>query len=781
MQPSARDFELPDSLPLLAVRDTVVFPHMIVPLFIGRSQSLAAVQKALEGDRMIMLASQKEPDLEHPSPDDIYGTGCVGMIMRSLKLPDGRTKVLVQGLGKARIRQYLATRPFFSVSVEDLDEPDIPQLSLESEALMRTVRDQLNELQGMGRTFPNEVVLAAENMEDPGGLADVVASNLGLKVGVAQQILEEDDPVHRLHRVKELLAKETELVSVQHRIQNQAREEMSRSQREYFLREQLRAIQSELGETDAKAEDLLELRAQIDKAKLPAEVGKEAHKQLRRLETMPVEAAEYSMLRTYLEWLAELPWQKSTRDSIDLSAARRILDEDHYDLEKVKERILEFLAVCKLKKKLKGPVLCFVGPPGVGKTSLGKSVARALGRKFVRVSLGGLRDEAEIRGHRRTYVGALPGRIIQSMKQAGSNNPVFMLDELDKVGGADFRGDPSAALLELLDPEQNHAFSDHYINLPFDLSKVLFIATANVLDSVPSALKDRLEVIRLAGYSTEQKLAIARRYLIPRQLEANGLQEKDLSLSRNAVLKIIGEYTAEAGLRNLERELGSVCRKVALRRAEDDLRTVRVTAGTVAGYLGPPRYLDEDKLGQHEVGVATGLAWTEVGGQILHIEASIMPGSGQLHLTGQLGDVMKESAQAALSYARAHAGQWGIDADFHKTLDIHIHVPAGAIPKDGPSAGVTMVTALVSILSQRPVNREVAMTGEMTLRGQVLSVGGIKEKLLAAVRAGMRTVVLPRRNEKDLVDVPSGLRRRLNLLFADRVDDVLTAALEEKR
>jgi ATP-dependent Lon protease len=754
---------------------------MILPLFIGRSQSLAAVQKALEGDRMIMLASQKEPDLEHPSPDDIYGTGCVGMIMRSLKLPDGRTKVLVQGLGKARIRQYLATRPFFSVSVEDLDEPEIPQLSLESEALMRTVRDQLNELQGMGRTFPNEVVLAAENVEDPGGLADVVASNLGLKVGVAQQILEEDDPVHRLHSVKELLAKETELVSVQHRIQNQAREEMSRSQREYFLREQLRAIQSELGETDAKAEDLLELRAQIDKAKLPAEVGKEAHKQLRRLETMPVEAAEYSMLRTYLEWLAELPWQKRTRDSIDLSAARRILDEDHYDLEKVKERILEFLAVCKLKKKLKGPVLCFVGPPGVGKTSLGKSVARALGRKFVRVSLGGLRDEAEIRGHRRTYVGALPGRIIQSMKQAGSNNPVFMLDELDKVGGADFRGDPSAALLELLDPEQNHAFSDHYINLPFDLSKVLFIATANVLDSVPSALKDRLEVIRLAGYSTEQKLAIARRYLIPRQLEANGLQEKDLSLSRNAVLKIIGEYTAEAGLRNLERELGSVCRKVALRRAEDDLRTVRVTAGTVAGYLGPPRYLDEDKLGQHEVGVATGLAWTEVGGQILHIEASIMPGSGQLHLTGQLGDVMKESAQAALSYARAHAGQWGIDADFHKTLDIHIHVPAGAIPKDGPSAGVTMVTALVSILSQRPVNREVAMTGEMTLRGQVLSVGGIKEKLLAAVRAGMRTVVLPRRNEKDLVDVPSGLRRRLNLLFADRVDDVLTAALEEKR
>lgn len=780
MPPTSREFELPAHLPLLPVRDAVVFPHMILPLFIGRSGSLAAVEKALEGDRMIMLVAQKEIGLEDPGPDDIYTVGSVGMIMRSLKLPDGRSKILVQGVGKARVVEYLSTGPCFSVRVEALNEAQVPDEDLETKALMRSVRDQLTELQGMGRTFPNDMPVAVENIADPASLADIVASNLGLKVVYAQQLLEEDDPVKRLRKVHELLIKELDLVTVQHRIQSQARDEMGRAQREFFLREQLRAIQSELGEADAKAEDLLELRAGIDKAKLPAGIAKEAHKQLRRLETMPVEAAEYSMLRTYLEWLADLPWQCSTRDSIDLAAARAILDEDHYDLEKVKDRILEFLAVCKIKKKLKGPVLCFVGPPGVGKTSLGKSIARALGRKFVRVSLGGLRDEAEIRGHRRTYVGALPGRIIQGMKQAGSNNPVFMLDELDKVGGADFRGDPSAALLELLDPEQNHAFSDHYINLPFDLSRVLFVATANVLDSVPSALKDRLEVIRLAGYSTEQKLAIARRYLIPRQMEANGLQADMLAFSRNALLKVIGEYTAEAGLRNLERELGSICRKVARRRAENDLRHVRVTGGTVAGYLGPPRYLDEDKLGQHETGVATGLAWTEVGGQILHVEATTMPGNGQLHLTGQLGAVMKESAQAALSYSRAHATQWGIDADFYKNLDIHIHVPAGAIPKDGPSAGVTMVTALISILARRPVNREVAMTGEITLRGQVLPIGGVKEKLLAAVRAGMQTVILPRRNEKDLADVPATLRRKLKLVFVDRVEQVLATALEDK-
>lgn len=779
MQPTVRDFELPEALPLLPVRDAVIFPHMILPLYIGRSQSLAAVEQALAGDRLIMLACQKELGQETPTAEDIYAFGCVGMIMRSVKLPDGRSKILIQGLGKAHVVHYLSSVPYFAVTTEAVEDL-VVEPSMQTEALMRSVREQLTELHGMGRSFSNEVLVAMENIEDPGHLADVVASNLGLKVAVVQPLLEENDPIRRLHKVQELLIRESELINVQQRIQTQAREEMGRSQREYFLREQLRAIQSELGEADAKAEDLLELRAQIDKAKLPADVGKEAHKQLRRLETMPVEAAEYAMLRTYLEWLADLPWQRSTRDSIDLAAARAILDEDHYDLDKVKERILEFLAVCKLKKKLNGPVLCFVGPPGVGKTSLGKSIARALGRKFVRVSLGGLRDEAEIRGHRRTYVGALPGRILQSMKQAGSNNPVFMLDELDKVGGADFRGDPSAALLELLDPEQNHAFSDHYINLPFDLSKVMFVATANVLDSVPSALRDRLEVIRLAGYSTEQKLAIARRYLIPRQLEANGLQESDLVISRNALLKVIGEYTAEAGLRNLERELGGICRKVARRRAENDLRPVRVTSGTLASYLGPPRYLDEDKLEEHEVGVVTGLAWTEVGGQILHVEASIMPGSGQLHLTGQLGDVMKESAQAALSYARAHAGQWGIDPDFYKSLDIHIHVPAGAIPKDGPSAGVTIMTALVSILSQRPVNREVAMTGEITLRGQVLPIGGVKEKLLAAVRAGMQTVVLPRRNQKDLADVPAGLRRRLALVFADRVEDVLAVALEGK-
>lgn len=780
LQQPIRDFDIPARVPLLPVRDAVVFPHMILPLFIGRSQSLAAVEQALAGDRMIMLAAQKELGQEDPTADDIYSIGSLALIMRSFKLPDGRSKILVQGLAKARIVDYLADSPCFTVTIETLEEPVAAAADLEVEALMRSVREQLTELQGLGRTFPNDMLVAAENIEDPGSLADVVASNLGLKVAIAQQLLEETGASNRLQRVNDLLVRELELVTTQHRIQSQARDEMGRSQREFFLREQLRAIQAELGEADAKAEDLLELRAQLDKARLPADVGKEARKQLQRLETMPVEAAEYSMLRTYLEWLAELPWQTGTRDSIDLAGSRVILDEDHYDLEKVKERILEFLAVCKLKKKLKGPVLCFVGPPGVGKTSLGKSIARALGRKFVRVSLGGLRDEAEIRGHRRTYVGALPGRIIQAMKQAGSNNPVFMLDELDKVGGADFRGDPSSALLELLDPEQNHAFSDHYIHLPFDLSKVLFIATANVLDSVPSALRDRLEVIRLAGYSAEQKLAIARRYLIPRQLEANGLQTGDLDFSNNALHRVITEYTAEAGLRNLEREIGSICRKIARRRAEGNSRPVRVSGATVATYLGPPRFADEDKLGCHETGVATGLAWTEVGGQILHVEASAMPGSGQLHLTGQLGTVMKESAQAALSYARAHAEQYGIDPDFHHKIDVHVHVPAGAIPKDGPSAGVTMLTALVSILSRRPVNREVAMTGEITLRGQVLPVGGVKEKLLAAVRAGMQVVVLPRRNQKDLADVPAAMKRKLRLVFADRVEDVLAAALEER-
>lgn len=773
-----QDFEMPEHLPLLPVRDTVVFPHMVLPLFVGRPASLAAVKEAMEQNRMIFLAAQKTLGEEQPDQDDIYRVGTAAMIMRMVKLSDGRVKILVQGLVKGRIEEFRRAEPFFEVQVTPITEPEFTELPLEVEALMRTVQNQLAQLQAISNALAPEVMVVVENIEDPGGLADLVVGNLNLKIHHAQELLEVFDPVERLQQVNDLLNKELELASMQNRIQSQAKEEMGKTQRDYFLREQLRAIQEELGDADAKTVDLAELKQKIDHASLPEEALNEATKQLRRLEGMPAEAAEYSMLRTYLEWLAELPWQKTTRDNLDLHKARRILDEDHYSLDKVKERILEFLAVRKLKKKLKGPVLCFVGPPGVGKTSLGRSIARALGRKFVRVSLGGLRDEAEIRGHRRTYVGALPGRIIQGMKQAGTSNPVFMLDELDKVGGADFRGDPSAALLELLDPEQNHAFSDHYINLPFDLSNVMFIATANIMDPIPSALKDRLEVLRLAGYSGEEKLAIAERFLIPRQLDDNGLKPGDVRFSRSALQRMIREFTAEAGLRNLEREIGSVCRKVARRLAEGRKGAVTITRGNLERYLGPPRYLAEDKLGENEIGVATGLAWTERGGEILHVEVTTMQGAAKLILTGQLGEVMKESAQAALSYARSHAEELGIDPGFAERLDIHIHVPAGAIPKDGPSAGVTMATALVSALGGRRVDREVAMTGEITLRGKVLPVGGIKEKVLAALRAGITTVVIPRQNEKDLVEIPVALRRKVTFAAVDNMRQVLDRALE---
>jgi ATP-dependent Lon protease len=779
LNPTTKEIHIPEELPLLPVRDVVIFPYMILPLFVGREKSIAAVDAALARDRLIFLTTQKELAEEEPGPEDIYTVGTVAMIMRMFKLPDGRVKILVQGLAKGRLTRLTSQSPFLTAQVERIVEHRGGELSLETEALMRTVREQLSQLAEMDRALSPEALVIVENVEDPGSLADLVASNIGLRVGESQGLIEISDPLERLHRVKDILAKELELAVVQDRIQSQAKEEMGKSQREYFLREQLRAIQAELGESDARAEDVAELRQKLDAAKLPEEAKGEAEKQLRRLETMHPEAAEYSMLRTYMDWLVDLPWSRSTRDNLDIGKARKVLDEDHYNLEKVKERILEFLAVRKLKKEMKGPILCFVGPPGVGKTSLGKSVARALGRKFVRISLGGVRDEAEIRGHRRTYVGALPGRIIQGLKQAGTNNPVFMLDELDKVG-ADFRGDPSAALLELLDPEQNHAFSDHYISLPFDLSKVLFIATANIMDPVPSALKDRLEVIRLAGYTSEEKLSIAKRYLIPRQLDANGLKTADVRFSENAVMKLITEYTAEAGLRNLERELGSICRKVARRFAEGKRRSVLVTESTVASFLGAARYLPEEERWENEIGVATGLAWTEVGGEILYVEVNIMKGKGSLTLTGQLGDVMKESAQAALSYARAHAPELGIDPDLFEERDIHVHVPAGAIPKDGPSAGVTMATALISALSGRRVSKDVAMTGEITLRGKVLPIGGLKEKALAAVRAHIETIVIPRRNEKDLEEIPKALRKKVRFILARTMDEVLQAALEEK-
>lgn len=773
-----KELTIPEVLPLLPVRDIVVFPYMILPLFVGRDKSIAAVDAALSRDRLIFLASQKDVSKEDPETDDIYPVGTVAMIMRMLKLADGRVKVLVQGMAKARLTGFPSVDPYFAARVERLEESSPPEPTLEIEALMRMVRDQLAQLMQLGKNFPPEVSVVLDNIEDPSSLADLIASNLGLKVAKAQELLEVVDALERLRKVKDVLANELEVATVQNRIQSQAKEEMGKSQREYYLREQLRAIQAELGEADPRAEDIAELRQKLEAAGLPKEARTEADKQLRRLETMHPEAAEYSMLRTYMDWLVDLPWSHATRDNLDLKKARKVLDEDHFNLEKVKERILEFLAVRKLKKDMKGPVLCFVGPPGVGKTSLGKSIARALGRQFVRISLGGVRDEAEIRGHRRTYVGALPGRVLQSIKQAGTCNPVFMLDELDKIG-ADFRGDPSAALLELLDPEQNHAFSDHYINLPFDLSKVLFIATANVLDPIPSALKDRLEVIRLTGYSTEEKLSIATRYLVPRQLKENGLKTKDARFSEKALLKLITEYTLEAGLRNLEREIGSVCRKIARRFAEGNKKPVLVSETAVAGFLGPPRYLPEEELRESEIGVATGLAWTEVGGEILLVEVSTMKGKGDLTMTGHLGDVMKESAQAALSYARAHATELGIDANFLEGTSVHIHVPAGAIPKDGPSAGVTMATALISALSGRRVSKDVAMTGEITLRGKVLPIGGLKEKVLAAVRAHIGTIIIPKRNTKDLEEIPPHLRRKVRFVSASTMDEVLAAALED--
>ena len=767
--------EIPDVLPMLAIRDIVIYPYMMLPLFVGRDMSIRAVEESLSRERLIFLVAQKNPAEDNPAPNDIHRVGTVASIMRMLKLADGRVKILVQGLSKGEVASYLREKPFFEVKILKVMEPAPQQVSIEVEALMRNVKEKIEQILNL-KNLPPEIVMVTDNISDPGVLADLVASNLRLKLEESQGILEVFDPVDRLKKVNDLLSRELELSTMQARIQNQAKDEMSKTQREYFLREQLKQIQQELGEGDEKTEEIKELKKQIEKAKMPSEAKREADKQLKRLEQMHPESSEASLVRTYLDWLVDLPWSKKTKDNLDIQKAKEVLDEDHYNLEKVKERILEYLAVNKLRKKIKGPILCFVGPPGVGKTSLGRSIARALGRNFARISLGGIRDEAEVRGHRRTYVGALPGRIIQGIKQAGSNNPVFMLDEIDKVG-TDFRGDPSAALLEVLDTEQNHAFSDHYLNLPFDLSNVLFICTANLLDPVPPALADRMEVIQLSGYTNEEKLEIARKFLIPRQLGDNGISTSTLEISNDAVLRIIAQYTKEAGLRNLEREIASICRKVARKVAEGKKDLTRVTRGNLHLFLGPPKFIPEAEQEQHETGVATGLAWTSAGGEVLYVEASLSKGRGNLTLTGQLGDVMKESAQAAVSYARSHAKTLGIEEDFYQKLDIHIHVPAGAIPKDGPSAGITMAAALISALTRRPVSRDVAMTGEITLRGRVLPVGGLKEKCLAAFRAGVQTIVVPDRNQKDLDEIPKQLRRKLRLVPAKNMSEVLNVAL----
>jgi len=774
-----QNVEIPDQLPLLPVRDIVVFPYMVLPLFVGREMSIKAIEAALAGNRMIFLATQKALDVENPTPDDIHAIGTVGIIMRMLKLPDERIKILVQGLSKAKISGYIQTDPYYSVRIEKINETKVASSTLESEAVMRTVKEQIERIVSLGKVLIPDVMVVIENLEDPGRLADMIASNLGLKVEVTQSVLEITEPLKRLRQISEILAKEIEVLSMQQKIQAQAKGEMDKTQREYFLREQLKAIQKELGELDERAEEVAEFRKRVKDAKMPEKVLKETEKQLKRLEKMHPDTAESATVRTYLEWMVELPWSKKSKDNLDLRAANKVLNEDHYDLEKVKERILEYLAVRKLKEKMKGPILCFVGPPGVGKTSLGKSIARALGREFVRISLGGVRDEAEIRGHRRTYVGALPGRMIQGMKQAGTSNPVFMLDEIDKVG-MDFRGDPSAALLEVLDPEQNNTFTDHYLGVPFDLSEVMFITTANLIDPILPALRDRMEIIEIPGYTEEEKLGIAQRYLIPRQLNEHGITEKHVKIVEAAIRQIIIHYTREAGVRNLEREIANVMRKVAKKVAEGKGLGFPVNAGNLHKYLGVPKFVPESELEKDEIGVATGLAWTEAGGDVLYIEATVMKGKGALTLTGHLGDVMKESAQAALSYVRSREKTLGINPDMFTKQDLHIHVPAGAIPKDGPSAGITMATAIASAMAQVPTRRDLAMTGEITLRGRVLPIGGLKEKILAAKRARLTTVILPKRNKKDLDEIPKHILKGIQLVFADTMDDVMKVALRRR-
>jgi ATP-dependent Lon protease len=771
------NFSVPEALPLLPIRDAVVFPSMILPLFVGRDVSIHAIESAIEGDRLLALVTQRDPEIDDPGPEDVYAVGTVGMIMRMMRLPDGRLKVLVQGLSKLRVKNFLRTEPHLEVEVEALP-PDPPgALSLEVEALVRGVRQKIDELLPL-RHLPPEVQSVAASVDDPGRLADLVASNLRLRVEEAQQVLETLDPVRRLRRIDAILRRELAVSSMQAEIQSSARDELSRSQREQFLREQMRQIQDELGESDDRRSEIEDLRARIEASGMNAEARGEALRQVERLARMHPDSSETQIVRTYLEWITELPWAVSSDDTIDLRRAREVLEHDHAYLNKVKERILEFLAVHKLRGggPSKGPILCLVGPPGVGKTSLGRSIAQAMNRSFVRMSLGGMRDEAEIRGHRRTYVGAMPGRIIQSMRQAGSSNPVFMLDEIDKLG-ADYRGDPAAAMLEVLDPEQNGQFRDHYLNVPYDLSRCLFIATANLTDPIPRPLLDRMELIRLPGYTPEEKEVIARRFLVPRQISECGLEASHVQVSRSAVREIITGYTQEAGVRSLERELGRLLRNVARRVAEDGAAHQSVTLRNLRTFLGHPHVTGESLPRGEEVGLARGLAWTEFGGAVLVVEATMVRGRG-LILTGQLGDVMKESAQAALSYVRWRAHELGI-AEQVARHEIHVHVPAGATPKDGPSAGITMAAAMVSLLTGVPVRGDIAMTGEVTLRGRVLPVGGVREKAMAALRRGIYKLIIPESNRHDLDEIPPELVRKMQFSFVRNMDEVLQLALLE--
>lgn len=775
-----KDVQIPGNLPVLPVRDIVVFPYMIIPLFVGRELSIKAIDHALSSNRMILLLTQKELNIESPATKDLFNVGTVGMIMRMLKLPDGRVKILVQGLSKARVTKFSEDQPFIAADIEKITDVKPTSLSIEDEAQIRTVKEQLDKAVSFGKVILPDILVVIENLDDPGRLADLIASNLGLKTEQAQEILEIADPMQKLRKVSDILTREIELLIVQQKIQSEARGEIDKTQRDYFLREQLKAIQKELGDIDERAEEVREFKKKIEDAKMPEKVLKEAEKQLKRIEKMHPDSAEAGTIRTYLDWLVEIPWSKSTKDKLDIKIAKKVLNDDHYDLEKVKERILEYLSVRKLKEKMKGPILCFIGPPGVGKTSLGRSIARALGREFIRMSLGGVRDEAEIRGHRRTYVGALPGRIIQGIKTAGTNNPLFMLDEIDKIG-TDYRGDPSSALLEVLDPEQNFSFADHYLAVPFDLSNVMFITTGNLTDTIPGPLRDRMEIIYLSGYTTEEKLGIAKKYLLPKQLEEHGLNNKIMTISDPALTLLISQYTREAGVRNLEREIANLCRKVARKIAEGKERKFTVIPNNLKSFLGVPKFLPEEEMQKDEVGVSTGLAWTESGGDIIYIEATTMKGKGTLTLTGQLGDVMKESAQAALSYVRSKSKLLGIDDDIFSKTDVHIHVPAGAIPKDGPSAGITIATAIASAFTGKPVSKDIAMTGEVTLRGRVLPIGGLKEKTLAAKRMGINKLIIPKRNKKDLEEIPKYIKKDMQFVFAESMDQVLKVALKKTK
>jgi ATP-dependent Lon protease len=761
------------TLPILPLRESVVFPASVTPLAIGQERSIRLVDEAVDNDLTIALVTSKSPEEESDEAEDLYQVGTSAVVHKMMRVPDGTLRILVQGLDRVRLESIERTEPYLTGLFTPI--PDVVTREKEAEALARSVEALFGRIISIAPYLPEELLLAAANAETPSSLANLIAATIRLKTVEKQDLLETVDVEERLRKLTAILSRELEVFELGTKIQSQVQEEMDKTQREYFLRQQLKAIQEELGETDEQQAEIAELRSQVEEASLPEEADKQARRELDRLSKLPPAAAEYGVIRTYLEWILSLPWNETTEDHLDLKAARKILDEDHYDLEKVKERIVEHLAVQKLTNKLSGPILAFVGPPGVGKTSLGQSIARALGRKFVRVSVGGVRDEAEIRGHRRTYVGAMPGTIIRALRDADSKNPVFMIDEIDKMG-SDWRGDPSSAMLEVLDPAQNSTFRDHYLDLAFDLSQVLFITTANQLETIPPPLLDRMEVIRVAGYTEDEKVGIARRYLVPKQLEAHGLEPKRVTISENALRLLVREYTREAGVRNLDREIAALCRKAAREIAEGKRKGARIDEAKVRSWLGKRRFSAEVRKRTSDPGVATGLAVTPVGGDVLFVEATAMPGSGKLTVTGQIGDVMRESSQAALSWVRGHADTLGLGSDWFAERDVHIHVPAGAVPKDGPSAGTAMATALASLATGVPVSEEVAMTGEITLTGQVLPIGGVKEKVLAAERAGIGTVILPKENEADLDDLPSDVRSSMRFVLADTIDDVLEAA-----